>query len=218
MKKKCSNCRLVNFAKADFCVRCRSKLGETENIASNDGFLKSPLVKRLSVLLLVCLITIAGFYTSLLFSADSLTYNQRNKVNDAIELLKEKGFKDEVFYLEKFAVFRSNDNWLNASVQKEKAFAATNFPFEIMTLYPEFFLYPADRTEHAAILLHEARHLQGKDEHDAYEYVWKNRWQLGWTRDKYKASEVWIAVQRQTQESVPEIFVCETKPNFDCTE
>jgi hypothetical protein len=218
MKKKCLNCRLVNFAEANICARCGSRLGETENIASNGGFLKSPLVKRGGVLLLVCVITVAGFYTSLLFSADSLSYDERSAVNDAIELLKEKGFNDEVFYLEKLAVFRSNDNWLNASVPKERAYAATNFPFEIITLYPEFFLYPADRTEHAAILLHEARHLQGKDEHDAYDYVWKHRQQLGWTRDKYKASDVWNAVKRQTQEMVPEMFVCETKPGFDCTE
>lgn len=218
MKKKCLNCRLVNFAKADVCARCGSKLSEIENIASNSGFFKSPLAKRLGVFLLVCGIVFAGFYTSLLFSADSLTSRERSTVNDAVELLKEKGFNSEVFYLEKFAVFRSNDNWLNASVAKERAFAATNFPFEIVTLYPEFFQLPSDRTEQAAILLHEARHLQGKDERDAYEFVWKHRQQLGWARDKYKTSEVWSLVKKQTQEVVPELFVCEPKPGFDCTE
>ena len=218
MKKKCTNCRLVNFAKADKCARCGSKLGETENIAVNGGFLNSPLVKRFGVLLLVCVISVAGFYTSLLFSADSLTYAERSAVKDSIELLNEKGFSDEAFYLKYLTAFRANDNWLNASVVKEKAYAATNFPFEIVTLYPDFFIYPIDRTEHAAILLHEARHLRGEDEHDAYEFVWKHRKQLGWTRDLYRTSEVWNAVKKQTQDVVPELFVCETKPNFDCTE
>ena len=80
------------------------------------------------------------------------------------EVLKEKGFTDEAFLLEHVAVFRGNDNWLNASVEKESAYAATNFPFEIVTIYPDFFKYPKDDIERAAILLHESKHLEGKDE------------------------------------------------------
>jgi hypothetical protein len=69
------------------------------------------------------------------------------------------------------AVFRANDNWLNASVEKENAYAATNYPFEIVTIYPDFFRFTVDDTERAAILLHEAQHLKGKDEKESYEFV-----------------------------------------------
>ena len=54
-----------------------------------------------------------------------------------------------------------------------------------MTIYPDFFQFPADDTERAAILFHEAKHLEGKDEKEAYEFVWKNRKKLGWTKEKY---------------------------------
>ena len=115
-------------------------------------------------------------------------------------------------------MFRANDNWLNASVAKENAYAATNFPFEIMTLYSDFFTYPVDDTERAAILLHEAEHLKGKNEHDAYEFVWIHRKQLGWTKEVYKVSPVWRNVRRQTLENVPNLFVCGEKEFSDCTE
>lgn len=133
-------------------------------------------------------------------------------------MLSEKGFSDEVFLLNYVTAFRADDNWLNASVAKENAYAATNYPFEIMTLYADFFTYPIDETERAAILLHEAKHLQGKSEKEAYEFVWKNRWKLGWTRDKYAASPVWQNVRKQTREIVPELFNCSEKPLGDCTE
>ena len=120
--------------------------------------------------------------------------------------------------LENLAVLRSNDNWLNASVAKENAYAATNFPFEIMTLYPDFFTYPVDDTERAAILLHEAEHLKGKNEHDAYKFVWTHRQQLGWTQEAYVRSPVWRNVRRQTVENVPELFVCNGNEFNDCTE
>ena len=218
MNKKCSNCKLANFANAEVCVRCGHPFGETENITSNGGFLNSPLVRRIAVFIVVCGVALLGFYTSLVFSAEKLTFYEQQTVTDAIQLLESKGFKDEVFLLRNLAIYRRNDNWLNASVEKENAYAATNFPFEIVTLYPAFFTGPADTTEHAAILLHEAKHLQGKDEKDAYEFVWKNRHRLGWTDENYGASEMWHAVQKQTAEYSPNLFICTTKPYGDCTE
>ena len=120
--------------------------------------------------------------------------------------------------LEKFTVYRSSDSWFNKMIPKENAFAATNFPFEIMTLYADFFTYPVDEIERAAILLHEARHLQGKDEKDAYEFVWKSRAKLGWTKDKYLHAPVWENVRRQTREYAPSLFICEGSEFKDCTE
>jgi hypothetical protein len=173
---------------------------------------------RAAVCFAVCLALILTFYISLLASSGGLTIEQKHTVRRAIALLKDKGFDDEVFLLEHLTAFRADDNWLNSSVAKESAYAATNFPFEIMTLYPDFFTYPADDVERAAILLHEACHLQGKDEKDAYEFVWKNRKQLGWTKEQYSESVVWKNVQQQTRDHVPGLFVCETNHFNDCTE
>lgn len=175
------------------------------------------IYNRLATFFLVAIATITGFYASLVFSSASLTPEQRLLTFEAIAVLEERGFRDEAFLLRKVVVFRSNDNWLNASVEKEDAYAATNFPFAIITLYPEFFDHPVGSIERAAILLHEARHVRGEDEPAAYEYVWKNRTKLGWTEDKFGASEVWRTVENQTRFYVPGLFICEFNPGSDCT-
>lgn len=158
------------------------------------------------------------FFLSLVFSAKPLSIEQKYQVRQAIRILREKGFANEAMLLDNFTIYRGDDNWLNASVAKENAFAATNFPFEIMTLYPDFFTYPADGVERAAILLHESKHLQGADEPEAYEFVWRNRLALGWTRDKYSRSPVWRNIRHQTIETLPHLFNCPENEARDCTE
>ena len=175
------------------------------------------ILKRLVILIMVCGAAIAGFYASLLFSADRLSFTENQQVLAAITVLDTKGFSDEALLLRSVAAFRGSDNWLNASVEKENAYAATNFPFEIVTIYPDFFRLPVDETERAAILLHEAKHLQGKDEKEAYEFVWKNRGRLGWTAEAYGRSEVWQNVRKQTREYLPGMFICEFNEFGDCT-
>lgn len=140
------------------------------------------------------------------------------QIQNAVGVLKEKGFAGEVFLLNYLTSYRANDNWLNASTKFENAYAATNFPFEIMTVYPDFFVYTADDTERAAILLHEAQHLKGADEKEAYEYVWRNRSKLGWTRETHGSSVIWQNVRRQTREFAPNLFVCDWNEAGDCTE
>jgi hypothetical protein len=162
--------------------------------------------------------TFTGFYISLVLSATELKTGEQKTVQRAIDILKKKGYGDEVFLLENLTAFRTSDNWLNMSVRKENAYAATNFPFEVMTLYPEFFNNTTDDLERAAILLHEAKHLEGKGENAAYRFVWINRKRLGWTAEKYGGSEVWLNVRTQTKEYAPGLFACETKEFGDCTE
>ena len=219
MNKKCPNCRLVNFPDAQKCSRCTSELSGI-SIASekNKPSFKSQIIKRAVICVGVCLFCITGFYLSLVLSAKSLNYEEKQIVNDAILLLEEKGFSNDVFLLRYITSYRANDNWLNASTRFENAYAATNFPFEIMTIYPEFFMYPNDDTERAAILLHEAQHLKGADEKEAYSFVWKNRKQLGWTKQAYENSLVWRNVRKQTKEVAPELFVCDINEFGDCTE
>jgi hypothetical protein len=178
----------------------------------------SSVVARLSTFLLICIATVAGFYASLVYPAAPLSAEQHNTVNSAIDLLEAKGFSDEVFLLRTAAAFRTNDNWLNASVEKENAFAATNFPFAIVTLYPEFFERTSSTVERAAILLHETKHIQGHDEKAAYEFVWKNRKKLGWDGAEFYGTEMWINVRKQTAEYSPNLFICELNVANDCTD
>ena len=218
MSNKCTNCNLVNFPNVAVCARCGAEIVEEFAVETKPAAKRSSIAARVIVCLFVVIAVFLGFYVSLIASASQLTIEQKSTVRASVRLLKEKGFLNETILLEYLTAFRGNDNWLNASVAKENAYAATNFPFEIMTIYPDFFNYPIDDTERAAILLHEAKHLAGKNEHDAYEFVWKNRKQLGWTSDKYAASTVWQNVRKQTKENVPELFTCEGNLAGDCTE
>lgn len=220
MTKQCPRCNLNNSKGAKSCVKCLFDLAEVS--ASNIGGSKrNPLmmiIRRAVICLIVIILVIAGFYYSLVFSAKSLSSGEQETIDRAIEILDKKGFAGEVFYLRYLTVFRANDNWLNASVPKENAYAATNYPFEIMTIYPDYFTYTQDDTERAAILLHEAIHLRGLDEKAAYEFVWRNKKHLGWTKKNYGTSVAWREIRKQTREYVPNLFVCEFNDFNDCTE
>lgn len=221
MKKKCPNCRLINFSNSENCVRCRHDLIEVSSIEESRAPCansKNKILRRAFVCVAVCFAALLGFYVSLVFTSSSLGYEEKKQVERAIGVLEEKGFSKEVFLLKYLTKFRANDNWLNASTKFENAYAATNFPVEMMTIYPEFFTVSVDDTERAAILLHEAQHLKGADEKEAYEFVWRNRKKLGWTKDLYNGSEIWRSVRRQTKEYVPNLFVCDLNEAADCTE
>ena len=220
MKKKCPNCKLVNFATAGNCLRCRHDLLEVSTFdpQRSPAGLRSKMLMRAGGVAAAVLIAVFGFYMTLIVSAKRLEYEQTKTVERAILILDEKGFDSEVFLLRYLTAYRGTDNWLNASTREENAYAATNFPFEIMTVYPDFFTYPKDDTERAAILLHEARHLKGADEAEAYAFVWQNRKQLGWTKETHGGSVVWRNVRRQTREIAPHLFTCEENEFADCTE
>lgn len=218
MKKHCPNCRLINFPNAEECVRCRAALIEVSTGGATDSSLKYKIIRRAILCAAVCLFTLLGFYLSMIFTSKSLSYDEKKQVRTAIGFLDAKGFSREVFLLTYLTNFRGNDNWLNASTKLESAYAATNFPFEIMTVYPDFFAYAADDTERAAILLHEAQHLKGADEKQAYEFVWRSRKQLGWTKESYGNSVVWRSIRKQTREFAPNLFVCDWNEAGDCTE
>ena len=221
MKKKCPNCKLVNFATAKNCLRCQFNLLEVSTFEPREAkksLFKSKLLVRAGGLLAAIFIGLFGFYMTLIVSAKRLAYEEKKAVERATLILEAKGFSKEVFVLRYLTAYRATDNWLNASTREENAYAATNFPFEIITIYPDFFTYPKDDVERAAILLHEAQHLKGADEKEAYEFVWKNRKQLGWTKETYGSSIVWRNVRRQTREIAPHLFACEINEFADCTE
>lgn len=167
---------------------------------------------------MAAILAIIAFYLSLVSTSQPPTSSEQQQIDQAIELLAERGFSDEVFVLKGTTTFRATDHWLNSFVEKENAYASTNFPFQIVTLYSDFYTKAVDKTERAMILLHEARHLMGEDENQAYSYVWRHRKDLGWTLRSHGTTESYVTIEQQTRENAPELFNCPEKPWEDCTE
>ena len=163
-------------------------------------------------------LALVAFYLSLVSTSLPPAQYERPAVDRAIDLLAEKGYEREVFLLRNVVTFRGTDHWLNSFVPKENAYAAANFPFQIITLYPDFYYKAVDDTERAMVLLHEARHLMGENENQAYAYVWRERKNLGWTMRTHGTTESYVTIEQQTRENAPEIFNCPEKPWEDCTE
>ena len=171
---------------------------------------------RLSWILATTLALLFAAYMSLLLTSDELPYDERQTVRAATAILKQKGFSRQAFVLENLVQYRTTDNWWNRYVGHHDAYAATNFPFEVVTLYPEFFETAVDDTERAAILLHESYHLLGSGEAAALEGVWREKQKLGWTADKYGRTKVWINTRDLTAAGAPKLFQCGTDGSLDC--
>lgn len=218
-RNKCGRCGVVNLANDTLCRRCGSSLNG-ENSA--EAGLVEGSVKRRSfwrsliwIAGTTALILFIGYVSLLLTSAD-LSYDQTQTINKALALLVQKGFDKQVFVLNRLARYRSTDNWWNRYLGHHDAYAATNFPFEIVTLYPEFFQDAVDDNERAVILLHESFHLLGSGEEGALEGVWRNKQRLGWTSDKYGKTKVWVNTRELTMAQVPDLFVCGADGKSDC--
>jgi hypothetical protein len=213
---------LVNTGSDELCRRCRTSLegedqvepGPVEPLA--EPVHKRTLLRRIAWIFGATLVALLIFYASLLISADGLQPDQREKVRNAIALLEQQGFNREAFMLKRVTVFRSTDNWWNKYIGHREAYAATNFPFEIVTLYPEFFEVPVDDKERASILLHEACHLLGAGEDAALESTWRNKRRIGWTADIYQQTRVWDATEKLTRSRFPFMFQCGTDGQSDC--
>lgn len=177
---------------------------------------KRGFLKRLTWVLGATSIILVILYVSLLISSDGLQLDQRGQVRDAIVILEQRGFNREAFILKHLTVFRATDNWWNRYVGHRDAYAATNFPFEVVTLYPEFFEVPIDDQERAAVLLHEARHLMGDGEDAALQFTWRNKQRLGWTADRYHQTRLWDATERLTRASFSYMFQCGANGQSDC--
>jgi hypothetical protein len=157
-------------------------------------------------------------YASLLLTSEALTTDERRAVNGAIVVLEQAGFAREASALSRLASFRRTDNWWNRYIGHPTAFAATNFPFAVVTLYPAFFRFPVDDTERASILLHEASHLFGGREEEALQQVWEAKQQLGWTEVRYGGTRVWKNTREWTRAAIPAFFTCGPDGESDCFE
>jgi hypothetical protein len=222
-RQKCANCGLVNARSDESCRRCGAALAVDEE--SESGLLepitdarpkKRGFLKRLTWVVGATLVILLVWYASLFISSDGLQPDQREKVRNAIGQLEQHGFTREAFILKHLTAFRSTDNWWNRYIGHRDAYAATNFPFEVVTLYPDFFDLPVDDKERAAVLLHEAYHLMGSGEEAALDSTWRNKRRLGWTADKYKQTRVWDATEKLTRAQFPYIFQCGPDGQSDC--
>jgi len=222
-RHKCPECGLVNTGTDEQCRRCGASLmsaSEERPDHPDSGEVerrpKRSLLRRVGWVVSATLIILVIWYLSLLFSANGLQPDQALKVDIAIGLIEQSGFSREGFILRHATMFRSTDNWWNRWLGHRDAYAATNFPFEIVTLYPEFFNTPVDDRERAAVLLHEAQHLLGDGEEAALRSTWMNKSRLGWTADKYKQTRVWDATERLTKAEFPYMFQCGPDGQSDC--
>lgn len=222
-------CGLVNFPGAEVCARCGGEgvAGADEEMTATTGASffdeeaerKPPSLRKRALVILgsVCFVLLV-FYVSLLQTSQAASYDEKQAVARAVLLIERQGFAREAFILRHLANYRTSDNWWNRWLGHGDAYAATNFPFQVVTLYPDFFTTPADDTERAAILLHEARHLSGEGEEKAFARVWRDKAKLGWTKEKYGATRVWKNVAEFTSRYAPKVFQCGVKADADCTE
>ena len=157
-------------------------------------------------------------FLSLLVTSDGLSFDQHRMVNDAIAVVEKGGFDRDTTVLRHVVFFRSSENWWNRYVGHENAYAATNFPFAVVTLYPAFFKVPVDATERASILLHESQHVFGVDEATALQRVWLGKGRLGWTAQNYSRTRVWRNTREWTKDAAPVLFRCGADQQSDCVE
>jgi hypothetical protein len=157
-------------------------------------------------------------YASLLLTSEPLTADERVVVMEAIRVLDKTGFSSEASALRRFVSYRRTDNWWNRYVGHPTAYAPTNFPFAVITIYPSFFKYPVDEVERATILLHESYHLFGNDEKFALQRVWLAKDRLGWTSIRYGHTRVWKNTREWTLAEIPSMFTCGDDGRSDCLE
>jgi hypothetical protein len=216
---RCAQCGLVNFSTNATCRRCGTAFERVVEVIAESApqiTLSRRLTKgAIQVFAAVCGILLFA-YLSLMMTSDPLTADQRQIVNRAIDILDQQGFGSDAFLLRRLVSFRSNDNWWNRWVGHGQAYAATNFPFEVVTLYPDFFHRAADDVERAMILLHETYHLRGYGEPQAHRQIWLHKHKLGWTQEKYGQTRVWKNVREFTARFAPELFRCGPNGQSDC--
>lgn len=216
-RNKCNRCGLVNAAADETCRRCGELLTD-QPLLEEDAPKRRGLVKRVVWIISTTVVLLFIAYMSMLITSEDLRYDRREVVERAVAVLEAKGFDKQSFVLKRLTRYRATDSWWNNYLGHRDAYAATNFPFEIVTLYGEFFDKTVDDTERAVILLHEAEHLLGAGEERALEVTWRSKAQLGWNESTYGKTKVWNNTKELTQRLVPSLFVCGPEGKADCAE
>jgi hypothetical protein len=211
---KCGNCGLVNFADHHRCRRC----GELLDLVRPRPRRVRGFGGSLLLILATTVVLLIGCFVSLLATSEPLNDDQERSVARATRILEQAGFVREAFVLRRLSHFRSTDSWWNRYVGHQSAYAATNFPFGVVTLYAPFFRITVDDVERAAILLHESYHLMGSGEEAALRGVWFEKERLGWTAAAYSQTRVWKNTREWTSGTVPALFRCGEDKQSDCFE
>ena len=157
-------------------------------------------------------------FLSLLMTSEGLSDEQQRIGTGAVALGEWCVSTRQSRVLRGVVFYRSSDNWWNTHVGHQNAYAATNFPFAVVTLYPGFFRVSVDATERAAILLHESHHVFGADERTALQRVWIDKRRLGWTAPLYNRTRVWRNTKEWTNGAIPVLFQCGDDRQSDCVE
>ena len=219
-RNKCTECGLVNPDAEATCRRCHATLhrdGLSEDAAPVESAKKRSLGKRvLWILGTASALFFACYMSMLVTSKRTRTLTAGRSWRTRLPFWNRKAFRSQAFVLGHLVKYRDTDNWWNRSVGHHDAYAATNFPFEVVTLYPEFFDAAVDDTERAAILLHESYHLFGSGEVAALEGVWHDKQQLSWTADRYSQTKVWRNTRDSTMTLLPRLFECGPDGHSDC--
>ncbi len=202
--RRCAKCQLVNFQDAAACRRCAAPLEIAAPTPDPVPVLRTPAIgRRIAWLAGVTVAIVFVWSRSLLLTSAPIDDGQRQIVMRAIAQIERAGFTREVLILRHFANFRATDNWWNRHLGHGEAYAATNFPLGVVTLYRPFFTIAVDDIERAAILFHEAQHLWGAGEPAALEATWHGKERLGWTADQYGQTRVWRNTREWTQAAHP---------------
>jgi hypothetical protein len=200
--RTCGRCGLINFANAETCRRCHSRfdaVAVSEVEAIGPARASRAVTRRLLWLAGMIVLIVFLWSRSLLLTSEPISVDQRQMVMQAIAVLGRAGFAREEVMLRHFANFRATDNWWNLYLGHRQAYAATNFPLGVVTLYGPFFTVATDDTERAVILLHEAQHLLGSGEEETLQRVWAEKERIGWTADRYGDSRVWKNTKEWTE-------------------
>jgi hypothetical protein len=200
--RRCARCGLINFAEAEACRRCKSSfetVAVSDEPAESERSVSSRVARRLLWIAGMIVLIVFIWSRSLVLTSEPITEEQRLVVMQAVAVLARAGFSREVVMLRNFANYRATDNWWNRYQGHQEAYAATNFPLGVVTLYGPFFTVATDDTERAAILLHEAQHLFGAGEEETLQRVWDQKDRIGWTADRYGATKVWKNTKEWTE-------------------
>lgn len=208
---------MVNWAEAAACKRCGASFGDMPEarVERSGG---RTLLNRVSFVAGMVGAFLLAAYVSLRATSEAVTFEQRQIIGRAIDVLEQKNFGRRAFVLRNFVSYRASDNWWNRAVGHRDAYAATNFPFEVVTLYPDYFKVPIDDTERAIVLLHESYHLAGAGEETAFAEVWREKGKLGWTKETYGHTPLWLSVRTFTERYAPQHFTCGAGGADDCFE
>jgi hypothetical protein len=218
MRNRCGQCGLVNTQSDETCRRCGALLSDAPNEPDSAAgtVKKRGIGRRLAWIMGATILLLFICYLSLLLTSNDLEDDKRKTVERAIAVLAQGGFDRQAFELNHVVKYRKTDNWWNRYVGHHDAYAATNFPFEVVTLYPEFFDVAIDDNERAAILLHEAYHLFGSGEEAALEHTWREKHRIGWTENRYGQTKVWANTKELTMAQLPRLFQCGAEGRSDC--